>query len=80
MPQIQVFEFKTTILDYLSQQMEFDSSSDWYCLKKLNEISAELTKSLNTRGRTAQIRWDVSDDSDSFIQDFANKQNIINKF
>jgi phage host-nuclease inhibitor protein Gam len=77
---IQVHTMKTRILDYFWDEKNLDNESDSYCKTKLEEFTLELTKTLETNNRTSQIKWEVSDDSDSFIHDFATEQNIKNGY
>jgi hypothetical protein len=78
MAQIQVFQIKTRILDFFWDTNDLDNEGDEFRNQSLQQFSEELTKSLHTQGRTAEIRWNVSDDSGSMVQDFANEQNKNN--
>lgn len=78
MAQIQVFNVNTRILDYFWSINNMDNEGPEYNLTTLKEFSDELTKSMDSVGRKAQIRWELNDDSDSFVHDFAREQNKKN--
>jgi hypothetical protein len=80
MGQIQVFQMKTRILDFFWDTTNLDNEGDEFRNQSLQQFNDELTKSLDTQSRTAEIRWEVSDDSGSMVQDFANEQNKNNGY
>jgi hypothetical protein len=77
---IHVHTMKTRILDYFWDEKNLDNECESYRKAKLEEFTLELAKALSTNNRTSQIKWEVNDDSDSVIQDFANEQNYINDY